>query len=213
MLEWVGRFFFLFLLFTLRCCNDRRFCSRYFNKAKIAAFGSALLAPRRIINESGGNVHAMTNVSREVVPPSLSFSLSLRNFIHLRFLEIKLARLDPPPLFFLLYFSVNIKCTILGGHSSYIGCNNIDRGKRKKERKRKKRKASIVCFIHGWSFVTGPPWPRQLTMTSDTLRPTFQNVMQCPAIAADRRAPSPAPYLSDPAQLEAPLFHSFAQRS
>lgn len=70
-------FFFLFLLFTLRCCNDRRFCSRYFNKAKIAAFGSALLAPRRIINESGGNVHAMTNVSREVVPPSLSFSFSL----------------------------------------------------------------------------------------------------------------------------------------
>lgn len=30
--------------------------------------------------------------------------------------------------------------------------------------------------------------PRQLTTTSDTLRPTFQNVMQCPAIAADRRA-------------------------
>lgn len=79
----------------------------YFNKAKIAAFGSALLAPRRIINESGGNVHAMSNVSREVVPtfPLASLSLSMQLRIYLRFLEIKLAR-STSPFLPILYFPV-----------------------------------------------------------------------------------------------------------
>ena len=50
----------------------------YFNKAKIAAFGSALLLH---INESGGNEkrRVMTNVSREADTPSLlSISMQFR---------------------------------------------------------------------------------------------------------------------------------------